>query len=215
MPPYAAPDANAGGFPRWWTEFVADVADHLPGGVAGLALLVLLVAGAVTAALHWWPHRRRRVRRRDVEAATPIVMPVDDADATALPDRTPTELRSLADRYAAEGRYAEAVRERLRAMVRRLVDRGVLEHHPGWTVTELAVAAGRAQPRLAGPMREAADVFSGVWYARRPALAAHDSRMRELAETVERTTTTSGRGGRRTTPAGEADSGAPRPVGGA
>ncbi|MGA8117247.1 MAG: DUF4129 domain-containing protein, partial [Actinocatenispora sp.] len=189
---WAAPPATGhGGFARWWTEFVAGLADHVPGGVAGLAVLVLLLAGAVTGALYWWPHRHLRPRRaRSVEESTPVE-PLPDADEdvdAGLPERDPAELRSLADRYAAAGRYAEAVRERLRAMVRELVDRQVLEHQPGWTVTELAHASGVAAPTLSAPMREAADLFSRIWYGRQPATAAHDERMRALADQVDRDT---------------------------
>lgn len=172
---------------RTWTELVADVADHVPGGVAGLAVLVLLLGAAAVVALYWRPRRRRPAPvAAPVEAADPAA---DDqpADDDALPDVPAADLRSLADRYAAAGRYAEAVRERLRAMVRDLVDRGVVLHRPGWTVTELAGAAAAADPALAAPMSEAAAVFSTIWYGGYQASAAQDARMRELAEAVHRT----------------------------
>ena len=92
---------------------------------------------------------------------------------------------SRADRYAAEGRYAEAVRERLRAIVRTLVERGVIEHHPGWTVTELTTAAGQALPPLGPPLAEAGRIFSDIWYGEYPAGLAQDARMRELAGAVD------------------------------
>lgn len=171
-----------GGFARWWTELVADLADPLPGGVAGLAVLVLLAAAAVVAFLYWWP-ARHRTRRRPRPAKPVVVDELLDDDDT-LPERPPEELSSLADRYAAAGRYAEAVRERLRAIVRELVDRGVVAHEPGWTVTELAAAAGAAEPALTAPMREAAAIFSDIWYGGVPAGPGHDARMRELATAV-------------------------------
>jgi len=131
-------------------------------------------------ALRWpwrWPWRRTATDEPTDESAEPTVdepTPADDL-LPALPADT---LASLADRLAAQGRYAEAIRERLRAMVRHLVERGVLEDRPGWTVTELSAAAGVA------PMHEAATVFSEVWYAQRPATAELDTRMRELAQQV-------------------------------
>ncbi|MEV0839314.1 DUF4129 domain-containing protein [Actinocatenispora sera] len=167
---------------RGWTEFVADLADHVPGGVAGLAALVLLLAGIALLALYWRPRRRRHHEPVDPPAA--VEPPEPAADDDAVPELPPAQLASLADRYAAAGRYAEAVRERLRAMVRELVERGVLAHRPEWTVTELAAAAGRAAPQLAGTMTEAAEVFSRIWYARRTATAADDARMRTLATGV-------------------------------
>lgn len=180
-----------GGFARWWTEGVADLADHVPGGVAGLAVILLLLAGAVVAVQYWWPHRRwpswRRRRADKPEAGEPEPLPPEPEpdDEDELPQRPSAELRSLADQYAAAGRYAEAVRERLRAMVRSLVDRGTIEHRPGWTVTELATAAGTVEPALAAPLAEAAGIFSAIWYGQRPATAAHDARMRQLAEQVD------------------------------
>jgi hypothetical protein len=133
-----------------------------------------------------WPQWRRwllRWRRREAEpAAEPeVVQPVAGAE---LPDLSAEAFASLADRLAAEGRYAEAVRERLRSIVRELVDRGVIEHRPGWTVTELAAAAGSARPTVAAPLAEAAAVFSDIWYGQRPAHATHDDRMRALAGDV-------------------------------
>ncbi|GAA4204134.1 DUF4129 domain-containing protein [Actinocatenispora rupis] len=172
---------------RFWTELVADVADHVPGGVAGLAALLLLLAAAVTVALYWRPRRRHPRRDTDPGTHTTLPLPDDGPDDDELPDVPAADLRSLADRYAAAGRYAEAVRERLRAMVRELVDRAVLVHRPGWTVTELAAAAGSAEPGIVGPMGEAAAVFSALWYGGEHATAGHDARMRELADAVHRT----------------------------
>ncbi|BCJ33319.1 hypothetical protein Athai_08220 [Actinocatenispora thailandica] len=169
---------------RSWTEFVADLADHVPGGVAGLAALVLLLAGLALIALYWRPRRRHRPEPVDPPATDEPAEAATDDEDDAVPELPPAQLASLADRYAAAGRYAEAVRERLRAMVRELVERGVLRHRPEWTVTELAAAAGAAAPGLAGTMTEAADVFSRIWYARRPATAADDARMRTLAAAV-------------------------------
>jgi hypothetical protein len=102
-----------------------------------------------------------------------------------MPELPAADLASLADRLAADGRYAEAVRERLRAMVRRLVEHAVIAHRPDWTVTELAGAAGQALPPAAAPLGEAATVFSDIWYAQRPATPDADARMRALAARVD------------------------------
>lgn len=161
--------------PRQWNELVADLADQVPGGAAGLAAILLLLAGVLAFALLY---RRRRARAEPPEP-TPTVEDTDE-----VPELPPEQLRSRADRYAAEGRYAEAVRERLRAMVRELVRAGVIDHRPGWTVTELATAAGLALPATAEPLAAGARIFSDIWYARQPALAEHDQRMRELESQV-------------------------------
>jgi hypothetical protein len=60
----------------------------------------------------------------------------------------------------------------------------VIEHRPGWTVTELAHAAAAARPSVDQPLTQATTLFSDIWYGQRPAHAEHDARMRALAERV-------------------------------
>jgi hypothetical protein len=131
--------------------------------------------------LRWlWPGRWRRRKAPQRQPATPApVVPAEE-----VPEVPAAEFASLADRLAAEGRYAEAVRERLRGMVRELIERGVVEHRPGWTVTELAAAAATRRPAVTGPLGEAGRIFSDVWYGQRPAGAIHDARMRALADAL-------------------------------
>lgn len=188
---------------RWWTEAVAAFGDVLPLPLAALGLIAL--ASLLGAAWYWWPRwvprrlprlRRPRIRlrrprlrwpwrRRKREAQDPV-RPVAETPGEELPDLPVAAFISLADRLAAEGRYAEAVRERLRAMVRELIERQVVEHRPGWTITELAGAAAKARPVVDAPLRAAGGVFSEVWYGQRPAGEQHDERMRELATQMHR-----------------------------
>lgn len=77
--------------------------------------------------------------------------------------------RGEADRHAQAGRWAEAVRERLRAVVRSLEERGVLEPRPGRTADEVAADAGGALPELAEQLQRAAGVFDEIWYGGREA----------------------------------------------
>jgi hypothetical protein len=188
---------------RWWTEAVAAFGDVVPLPLAALGLLV--AATLVGAGWYWWPRwvprrfPRLRVprvrlrlprfrwpfRRRKRDVQEPI-RPAVETLVDDLPDLPVAAFVSLADRLASEGRYAEAVRERLRAMVRELIERQVVEHRPGWTVTELAGAAARARPVVDAPLRAAGGVFSDVWYGQRPARAQHDERMRELADQIHR-----------------------------
>jgi hypothetical protein len=89
-----------------------------------------------------------------------------------------------ADEYAAAGRFAEAVRERLRAIVRDLVEREVITHRPGWTVTELARAAASVRPPAAAPLGAATAIFSEIWYGQRAATASDDTAMRAHSDQV-------------------------------
>lgn len=162
---------------RIWNELVAAWGDIFP---LPLTVVVMLLAALIAGLLwYFWPIKRRaRQADRTVRAITNDEVEFDEV-ATGedeLPDVEAAVFTSLADRFAAEGRYAEAVRERLRAMVRELVDRGVISSRPGWTVTELADASRSA------PVTAAASIFSLIWYGKRPALSEHDAQMRALAE---------------------------------
>jgi hypothetical protein len=166
---------------------VAALGDLLPLPLA--ALILVSVAGLV--ALAWYHHPAWLPRRRPPRPPRPPrgrPVGTDEAPAPAADPPAPPAAGSPspADRYAAEGRYAEAVRERLRAVVGDLVDRRVLEHRPGMTVAELTDSAARARPGLAAPLTAAAGIFSDLWYARRPARAEHDEAMRALTAEVHR-----------------------------
>jgi hypothetical protein len=176
---------------RWWNEVVAVVGTMLPLPTVVLAMLTL----ATIVALLWyffpawiprrWPRFRMprfslpkwrlptwrrpswRRRRRPKKADEPE--PAEPVEGDEVPELPAATFADLADRLAAEGRFAEAVRERLRGMVRELIERGVLEHRPGWTVTELAAVAANRRPQVADPLGGAGQLFSDIWYGGRPA----------------------------------------------
>jgi hypothetical protein len=196
---------------RGWEEFVAGVEDAIGLGLA--ILLLLLAAGLVGAGWYFWPRwlppwrwargsgregerrgwRWPRLRwrwpkfrwpwrrRRSGGEAEPELIP---HETEGLPELPTEAFVSLADRLAAQGRYAEAVRERLRGIVRELVDAGVIEHRPGFTITELAAAASRARPSARIPLDAASLLFSDIWYGQRPATGQHDAAMRAYATHV-------------------------------
>jgi hypothetical protein len=124
-----------------------------------------------------WPWRRRPRPAAEPTLATPVA-------GDGLPDLPVADFVSLADRLAAEGRFAEAVRERLRAIVRELIDAGLIDNSPGWTVTELAAAAGAARPAVRPGLDAASRLFSDIWYGQRPASADDDRWMRGYAGQV-------------------------------
>ncbi|PZF97056.1 DUF4129 domain-containing protein, partial [Micromonospora deserti] len=129
-----------------------------------------------------WRRLRWRRRRRAPRPATTAVPAPREPD----PELAPAAHASLADRLAAEGRYAESVRERLRAMIRELVARRVVQPRPGMTVVELVTAATSNRPQVGPPLGAAGAIFSELWYGQRPASAEHDHRMREHAADLHR-----------------------------
>jgi hypothetical protein len=189
---------------RDWTRIAGVPIDAIGFGL--LVLLALVGALLVGAAWHFYPRwlprwswlngirdgatrvrsvrwrfrRRARGRRRERSHVTPA----RQAAADELPDLPVEEFLSTADRFAAAGLYREAVRERLRAITRQLVDRGLITHHPEWTITELVRAAASRAPAIQSDLQEASRIFSDIWYGDREASRAHDERMRELAARV-------------------------------
>jgi hypothetical protein len=198
---------------RWWNEAVASVTDLIPLPLLAFLSFIaaLVLALALYFWPHWLPWRWRvwsrrrdgagrdrkgprfrfrfgafrwrwRLRWRRKRRGAPEPSP--DLAPDELPE-LPAELLTLtADDLAAQGRYAEAVRERLRAIVRDLIERGIIPHTPGWTVTELANAAGRARPTLTTPLDGAGRIFSEIWYGLRPATVGDDLAMRDHAAAV-------------------------------
>jgi hypothetical protein len=188
------------GFARWWTQTVAAIGDILT--LHWVVLILLLLATVVAVLWSNWARLRRvrwhwpavdlrfwRRRRPVAEPAEPDDPEVDALEPDALPDLPAATFVSRADRFAAEGRWAEAVRERLRAVIRLLVDRRVIEHHPGWTVTELASAAGRSAPATDRPLGAAGTIFADIWYGQKPATADDDATMKRLASDVDHAVT--------------------------
>jgi Domain of unknown function (DUF4129) len=180
---------------RPWNEFVAAVGDAMSLGLVVLLLILAAIIGgllwafwhefiaAMARVLRWRRSKEKKKSKDDSEVRLITEEELEEVEQSEeeLPDVEAIVFATLADRYAAEGRFAEAVRERLRAMVRELVDRGVITHHPGWTVTELAEAAGSARPAVRPPVVEATKIFSFIWYRKEPALSEHDTQMRALA----------------------------------
>ena len=140
---------------REFLELLAKAAEGAPGGTAGLLLLLaLLVLLAAVVFVKLGPPGRRQV-------AAPLFGTGRELSAD--------EHRQLAEQAAAEGRWADAVRERLRAVVRELEARGVLEARPGRTAGEVARDAGSVVPSIAADLHRATTVFDEVWYGGRTA----------------------------------------------
>jgi hypothetical protein len=138
-------------------ELLDRAAGAAPGGALGLVLLVALLVLLVAVVL-------AKVRPSARSAGGQALF----AGAGTL---TAAEHRARAEQAAAQGQFAEAVRERLRAVVRELEQRGLLDHRPGRTAEEVAREAGALVPDAAADLSRAARVFAEVWYGGRPAEA--------------------------------------------
>jgi hypothetical protein len=93
--------------------------------------------------------------------------------------------RAAAERHATAGEWAEAIRERLRAVARDLEERVILDPRPGRTADELAAAAGDALPDVAAEFAAAVRVFDDVWYGDRPGTGEGYAQLTRLDERVQ------------------------------
>jgi hypothetical protein len=153
-------------------ELLEAAAANSPGGYFGLLVLAAVVVLAVIAI---------RLRLGRVRRGTTVRSGLFGAR-----ELTADEHRRAADGHAARGEWADAVRERLRGLVRGLEERDLIESGAGRTAGEVAVEAGRVLPALAAELSAAARTFDEVSYGGRPAGPETDARLRELDGSVRR-----------------------------
>lgn len=133
-------------------------------GLATLGALLLLAIVAVRLRLGPWATARR-------SGTAPLL--------SGRP-RSAAEHRARAEAHARAGEWDDAVRERLRAIVRGLQERGLVDSPAGWTAHEAAAEGGRAVPEAADALHRAADLFDGVHYGGRHAGPAQEQELRDL-----------------------------------
>ncbi|WP_427922072.1 DUF4129 domain-containing protein [Streptomyces sp. cg40] len=158
---------------RWVDKLFGRASEATPGGTLGL-IVVILVVLAVVAAL-WW---RLGTPRREATSTAPLF---DDRPRSAA------EHRSAAEAHAAQGHWNPAVQERMRAIVRSLEERALLDVRPGRTADEAVAEAGRALPSHTDELRAAAGHFDDVTYGGRGASEQSYRRIAELDRALERT----------------------------
>ncbi|GAA4969196.1 DUF4129 domain-containing protein [Actinoplanes utahensis] len=180
---------------RAYEEFVG-----LLIGLLSLRLLLLILVGGTAlwaAAWYWYPawiprrlprfrfrFRLPRLKKRTRKARHGRTeKPPEKAKRgrKPVPAAAPTD---LADRLAAEGRYDEAIRQRLRDTVTDLTHAGVVTPEPGTTAAEITAEAAAGRPAVETALTGATGLFSRVWYGRQRAGASDDERMRHLTAEV-------------------------------
>lgn len=146
-------------------------ADVSPGGAVGL--FVILTAVLLLLLTLWLrlgtPRRSRAAARETLFENGP---------------RSAAEHRAAAEAHAAHGRWSEALQEQMRAIVRSLEERALLDPRPGRTADEAATEAARPLPAHADALHAAARAFDEVTYADRPADAPGYARLRDLDDAL-------------------------------
>ncbi|MEW2425253.1 DUF4129 domain-containing protein [Streptomyces nigra] len=139
-----------------WVEDLFDSASTAtPGGTLGLVVVILVVLAVI--GVLWW------------RLGTPRREPTSSAALFDDRPRSAAEHRSAAEAHAAQGHWNRAVQERMRAIVRALEERALLDVRPGRTADEAAADAGRSLPAHTDRLRAAAHAFDDVTYGGRTA----------------------------------------------
>ncbi len=157
----------------WVDDLFSSASAVTPGGPVGLVVVIVAVL-AVLGAL-WW---RLGAPRR--EPTSPAAL-FDDRPRSAA------EHRSAAEAHAAQGHWNQAVQERMRAIVRSLEERALLDVRPGRTADEAAAEAGRALPAHTDRLHAAARHFDDVTYGGRTATEPTYRPLADLDRDLERT----------------------------
>ncbi|MGW0902820.1 DUF4129 domain-containing protein [Streptomyces sp. NPDC002853] len=161
-------------FWEWVDDLFSAASGATPGG--GLGLLVIIIAVLAVIAALWWrlgtPHRART-------SSSPALF--DDRPRTAA------EHRAAAEAHAAQGHWNQAVQERMRAIVRSLEERALLDPRPGRTADEAAAEASRTLPTHATELQAAAQSFDAITYGARTATKPTYTRLTTLDNSLTQT----------------------------
>ncbi|WP_443057387.1 DUF4129 domain-containing protein [Streptomyces sp. NBC_00696] len=158
---------------NWIDKLFSRASEAAPGGTLGLLVVVLAVL--VVGAALWW------------RLGTPRRQPGSAAALFEDGPRSAAEHRSAAEAHAAQGHWNPAVQERMRAIVRALEERALLDARPGRTADEAVAEASRALPTHTAELRAAAAHFDDVTYGGRGASEQSYRRIAELDRELERT----------------------------
>ncbi|WP_246954708.1 DUF4129 domain-containing protein [Brachybacterium sp. Marseille-Q7125] len=159
-----------------WLHQLLDTIDGsstAQGGLAVLILLLLIVAAVLVL-------RRTGRLRRTRQLSAPVEL---DAERSLSGD----ELRERARRALAEGRHDDATVIALRALVRDLEERTLLDVTAGMTAHEAAVRAATAFPQLRSRLTLGANAFDTAAYSLRSTSAKQAEDLLLLAEYIAET----------------------------
>ncbi|GLU49663.1 DUF4129 domain-containing protein [Nocardiopsis ansamitocini] len=140
----------------WLDSLLNQVAGSVAGGWWVVGPLLLLLAVLLVVLVVYLRPARRAKRAAVVDGGTVL---------------TASGHRDRAERHAVAQEYADAIRERLRAITRDLEERALITPRPGRTATELAAETSGPLPELRADLDRAAVVFNDVWYGERAATA--------------------------------------------
>jgi type III secretory pathway component EscV len=161
---------------RWLGQRVAAllsaVSAVVPGGPLGLLVLLAVVVLVVVVV-------RLRVGKFARDVRGPRLVFEDRS-------RSAQDYRLAAEQAFAAGDVGAAVRERFRAIMRTLEERGILHELSGRTADEAARDAGVRLPGSRDELAAAAGLFDAVHYGGRPATETDYRRLAALDDQTQR-----------------------------
>jgi uncharacterized protein DUF4129 len=161
---------------EWLGEQLTRLLGGLVGGGGGAVVAWAILLGAAGAVIY--------LLARYGRIALPAVAPDPEPEVMVELTRTASEWRDEAASLEAQGRWAEGLRCRHRALVADLVRRGVVADQAGRTAGEHARDVAARQPEAAPSFSAATELFEAVWYGGATAGPAEAERFRELEARV-------------------------------
>jgi hypothetical protein len=160
----------------WLGEQLTKVLDSLVGGGGGTFVAWAILLGAAGAVIYLLA-RSGRITSLPAAGPEPEVM-------VGL-TRTARQWREEADALERQGRWADGLRCRHRALVADLVRRGVIPDQAGRTAGEYVRDVAARQPDAAPAFAAATEMFEAVWYGGATTGAAEAERFRGLDAQVQ------------------------------
>lgn len=168
------------GFVAWLLATIEDwlleLVDGIDGSSAAQAGIAVLVALALIGVLGLVLRRTGLIRRSHALAVA--------TDLDAEPVLSAPELRASAREAITAGRTDDGTVLALRALVRDLEERTLLDVTAGMTAHEAAHRAALSYPELRGRLQLGADAFDTAAYSHRTATAKQAEDMLRLAEYI-------------------------------
>jgi hypothetical protein len=140
----------------WVGDQLAKAFGALVSGGGGTILAWLIVAAALAGVVYLLVRHGRITLPALSEPGEPEVM----VELT----RSAAEWRAEAERLEAEGRWAEGLRSRHRALVADLVRRGAIPEQAGRTAGEYVRDVATTLPEATIPLAAATELFEAAWY---------------------------------------------------
>jgi hypothetical protein len=156
----------------WLGEQLTRLLETLVGGGGGALVAWAVLLGAAGAIVYLLVRYGR--------ISVPAVAPDPEPEVMVELTRTPHEWRDEAAAREAEGRWAEGLRCRHRALVADLVRRGLIADQAGRTAGEYASVVAARQPEVAPAFAAATELFEAAWYGGATTGPAEAERFREL-----------------------------------